>query len=109
MSLSTRDQDRRQIMLGMSSQQLVSNSSQSRQQAGGKGVSAHAAGWPILLQTGQDYVEQVRGVEIFRRFAGGNRMVQQFPGAEITVTRTMVPAHPESPGCGSGPAREFSC
>src|SRR5689334_13385364 len=48
-----RDQDRRQIILGMSPQQLVSNPSYSRQQAGREGISSYAAGRPILLQAGQ--------------------------------------------------------
>ena len=49
-------------MLWVGAQQLVSNPSYSRQQAGSEGISAHAAGWSILLQTGQYYVEQVQGV-----------------------------------------------
>src|ERR1043165_790486 len=36
-------------------------------------------------------------------------MVQQFPGAEIAVTRAVIPAHSQSPGCGGGPAHEFPC
>ncbi len=42
-------------MLGRGSQQLVSNPSYSGQHTGCEGVSAHAAGWSIPLQTGQDY------------------------------------------------------
>jgi hypothetical protein len=47
--LSARGQDRRQIMLGMGPQQLVSNPSQSRQQARCERISAHAAKWSMLI------------------------------------------------------------
>lgn len=63
----------------------------------------------MLLQTSQDYVEQVRGAQLFRRLSGGDRMIQQFPGAEIAMTHAMVPAHPQPPGCGSGPTYQFPC
>src|SRR6185369_4916144 len=36
-------------------------------------------------------------------------MIQQFPGAEIAMTRAMIPAHTQSPGCGGGPTHEFPC
>ena len=96
-------------MLGMSPQQLVSNPSQSRQQAGVESVSAHADGWSMLLQAGQDYVEQVRGAQLFRRFSDGDRMIQQFPSAEIAMTRAMIPAHPQPPGCCGGPTQDLPC
>lgn len=60
--LCARDQDGRQIIFGMSPQQLVGDPSYSGQQTGREGIAAHAAGWSILLQTSQYYVEQIQVV-----------------------------------------------